>query len=104
MSEHDTPTQRATINQLNIDALDTMLDGIRQRRLERVKKLEAIAKVKADDAQLVSWMHFERAYNTAKRALDRLLEQETKVDALIHKARLRMMEVQFEVEEVDAAD
>lgn len=101
----DTPTQRATINQLSVDQLDVMLEGIRARRLERVQKLEAIAKIKADDAQLVSWMQFERAYAIAKRAMDKLLEQETKVDGLIHKVRLRAMAVQMEVgEQDDAAD
>ena len=50
----DTPTHRATINQMHVDELDAMLEGIRTRRLERVKKLEAVARVKADDAQLVS--------------------------------------------------
>ena len=101
----DTPTSRATINQLSMDELEAMLEGIRQRRLERVHKLEAIAKVKADDAQLTSWLAFERAYKIAKRALDRLAEQEAKVDVLIHKARLKMLVVQFEVGETeDAAD
>lgn len=99
----DTPTQRATINQLSVDQLDTMLEGIRARRLERVQKLEAIAKIKADDAQLVSWMQFERAYAIAKRAIDKLLEQEKKVDGLIHKCRLRAMVVQMEVGETDDA-
>src|SRR6187399_826999 len=45
----DTPTQRVTINQMDINALDDMLDEIRARRLTAVKKLEAAAKVKADD-------------------------------------------------------
>ena len=74
-----------------------MLEAIRERRLERVHKLEQIAKVKSDDAQLTSWLAFERAYKIAKRALDRLAEQETKVDALIHKVRIKAMVVQFEV-------
>lgn len=105
MADHDTPTERATINQMSIDELDAMLTGIRERRLLRVQQLEAIAKVKSDDARLVSWMQFERAYGTAKRALDRLSEQEAKVEALIHKVRLKAMIVQFEVgEPEDAAD
>ena len=99
----DTPTQRATINQLSVDELDAMLTAIRERRLERVHKLEAIAKVKSDDAQLASWLGFERAYKIAKRALDRLAEQEAKVDALLHKVRIKAMVVQFEVGETDDA-
>lgn len=101
----DTPTQRATINQLSIDELDAMLIGIRERRLERVQKLEALAKVKADDARLVSWMAFERAFKVAQRYMAKFEEMETKAEALIHKARIKAMVVQFEVGETeDAAD
>lgn len=101
----DTPTERATINQLSVDELDAMLAIIRERRLLRVQQLEAIAKVKSDDARLVSWMAFERAYKVAKRALDKCAEQEAKVEALVHKCRIKMMVVQFEVGETeDAAD
>lgn len=105
MTEHDTPTERATINQLSVDELDALLTGIRERRLLRVQQLEAVAKVKSDDARLVSYMQFERAYNTAKRALAKLEEQEAKVDALIHKVRLRAMVCNFEAGDTeDAAD
>lgn len=100
---HDTPTQRAAINQLSVDELDAMLEDIRARRLERVQKLEAIAKVKADDAQLVAWMRFERAYGIAKRHMRKFEEMEKKAEELIHKVRLRAMECMFEVGEVDDA-
>jgi exonuclease VII small subunit len=101
----DTPTHRASINQMSVDQLDEMLTAIRERRLERVHKLEAIAKIKSDDAQLTSWLAFERAYKIAKRAMDKLEEQERKVDTLVHKLRLKAMVVQFEVRgEEDAAD
>jgi glutamyl-tRNA reductase len=105
VSDHDTPTQRATINQLSVDELDAMLEGIRKRRLERVQKLEAIARVKADDAQLVSWLKFESAYKVAARYMRKFEEMEKKAEELIHKVRLRAMEVAFEVEDMnDAAD
>lgn len=104
VSDHDTPTERATINQLSVDELDAMLTAIRERRLARVQKLEAIAKVKADDARLVSWMQFERAYKTAKRYLDKMKEMEDKAEALVHKTRIKAMVVQFEVGEPEDAD
>ena len=105
MSDHDTPTQRAAINQLSVDELDEMLAGIRARRLERVQRLEAIAKVKADDAQLISWMKFERAYAIAARYLKKCEDMEVKAEELIHKVKLKMLVVQFEVGETeDAAD
>jgi hypothetical protein len=90
---------------MSVDELDAMLEGIRARRLERVQRLEAIAKVRADDAQLVSFMQFERAYNIAARYMRKFEEMEKKAEQLIHKVRLRAMQVQFEVEETsDAAD
>jgi hypothetical protein len=90
---------------MSVDELDAMLEGIRARRLERVHRLEAIAKVKADDAQLVSFMQFERAYGIAARYMRKFEEMEKKAEQLIHKVRLRAMQVQFEVEETnDAAD
>ena len=105
MPDHDTPTERATINQMSVDELDAMLAGIRERRLARVQQLEALAKVRSDDAQLISWMQFERAYKTAKRFMDKFEEMEAKAESLIHKARVKMMVVQFEVgEPEDAAD
>ena len=91
---NDSPTERASINQLSVDELDAMLTEIRARRLERVQRLETIAKVKADDARLVDWLAFEKTYKVAKRALDNLAAQEAKVEALIHKVRLRAFELQ----------
>ena len=101
----DTPTERATINQLSVDQLDAMLAVIRERRLLRVQQLEAMAKVKSDDARLTAWLAFERAYKTAKKSLDKCAEHEAKVEALIHKCRLKMLVVRFEVgaEEEEAA-
>jgi hypothetical protein len=91
---NDTPTERATINQLSVDELDHMLEGIRARRLERVQKLEAIAKVKADDARLIEYMRFEKAYKVAKRHMDKCKEMEDKAEDLIHRLRLRVFELQ----------
>lgn len=90
----DTPTERASINQLSVDELDDMLLAIRARRLVRVQKLEAIAKVKADDARLENWMRFEKAYTIAKRHMQKLEEMETKAESLIHKVRLCVFELQ----------
>jgi len=95
----DTPTHRATVNQLSLDTLDQMLDELRTRRLERVKRLEEVAKVKSDDARLVAYLKFERVYKTAKRHLDKLAEMEAKSEALVHKVRLAAMVVRLEVGE-----
>lgn len=98
IDEYDTPTHRASINQLNVDDLDKMLDDLRIRRLARVKQLEELAKVKADQTQLTSWLKFERTYNIAMRAMNRHKEAEDKLVALIHKVRLAAMVVRFEVD------
>jgi len=90
--EADTPIDRAAINQMKTDELDDMLARLRDNRLERVRQLEAIAQVKADEAQLVVYMKFERAYKRAHNALVKLAEQEEKVEALIHKARVLAIE------------
>ena len=92
---NDTPTERAAINQLSVDELDNMLTQIRERRLARVHKLEQIARVKADDARLVVWLSYEKAYKVAKRALDKLEVEEAKVEKLIHKVRLKVFELQM---------
>ena len=105
VDKYDTPTHRATINQLNVDELDAWLEQIRERRLRKVKQLEALAKVKSDEAMLVTWLKFEKVYKTARRALQRLEEQEQKTEAILHKCRLLAMAAQLEVgqeEDVDA--
>ena len=56
----DTPTHRASINQMSVDDLDAMLHELRERRLHRVQQLEALAKVKSDEAQLTAGSHSRR--------------------------------------------
>ncbi len=93
----DTPTQRVTINQMDINALDDMLDEIRARRLTAVKKLEAAAKVKADDVRLVTFLKFQTQYNRAKNAIAKLDDVILKVEGAVHKARLLAMACELEV-------
>ena len=97
LDHHDTPTSRASINQLSVDELDAMLTVIRERRLERVQRLEAIARVKSDEAQLITYMKYERAYKVARRVLDRCAAEEAKAEKAIHKCRLLVMAMQLEV-------
>lgn len=102
---HDTPTQRATINQLTVDELDAWLDRIRERRLVAVRKLEVAAKVKADSVRLTAFLRLETHIKAAKRSLAKLDEQIDKAEKLVHKCRLSAMAAQMEVgtEEQDAA-
>lgn len=108
VDKFDTPTERATINQLTVDELDHWLDRIRERRLVSVKKLEAAAKVKADSVRLEAFLKLEKAIATTRRALTKLEEQEDKVEKLVHKCRLLAMAAHLEVgmdeeEQADAA-
>lgn len=98
VDEYDTPTQRATINQLQVDELDAWLETIRERRLERVKKLEAVARIKSDEVRLEAFLRYERQYTVAKKALARVEEAEKKAEAAVHKLRVLAMSALLEVE------
>ena len=99
---HDTPTQRATIAQLQVDELDHWLMLIRERRLQRVKKLEAIAKVKADETRLENFIRYESLYKQAQKALAKCEAQEQKAEEAIRKCRLKVLAIMMETE--DASD
>lgn len=99
---YDTPTQRATITQLDVDELDAWLTRIRARRLTRVRQLEAAAKVRSDNVRLESFLKLEKALGVAKRAMAKLEEQDQKVEKLVHKCRLLAMAAQLEVGMEDA--
>lgn len=99
LSSYDTPTERANICKLSLDHLDAMLDAIRARRLVRVQKLEAFARVKADETRLENYMRYERLVKQARTAIKRTEEQETKAEAAIHKLRVCVMAIEMEVSE-----
>ncbi len=92
----DTPVHRATIDQFNIEDLDAMLDAIRERRLIRVRQLEAIANKKADDHYLATYIKYEKAYNTAKKAIAKLDAEIDRVEALTNKARALALEMEVD--------
>lgn len=103
--DYDTPTKRATINQISVDELDIMLSELRERRLARVKQLEAAAKVKADEAQLTLYLKFERAHGIALRYLKKCEAMEEKAEQLVHKVRVAAVVVRMEVgEEADDSE
>ena len=91
-AEADTPIDRATMNQLSVDELDMMLTNLRERRLANVRKLEALAKVRADEVQLIVYLKFERALAKAQKAMQKLIEHEEKVEAVVHRVRLLAVE------------
>jgi len=97
--QYDTPTQRATITQLQVDELDAWLTRIRERRLTYVRKLEAAAKVRADEVRLDAFLKLERALVKAQSGLRRLEAEDAKVEKLVHKCRLLAMAALMEVEQ-----
>lgn len=78
---------RATINQLTVHQLDEFLDDLRKRRLEVVRKLETVAKVSANDAELSLYMRFEQQHKAALKLLDRLTKLETTTEESVNKLR-----------------
>lgn len=99
LDKYDTPTERANISQATVDELDNHLSLIRQRRLVLVQKLEATAKIRADSVRLEAFLRLEKAIATARKAIEKLDDQEAKVEKLVHKCRLLAMAAQMEVEE-----
>jgi hypothetical protein len=93
LEQADSPIHRATINQLTIEKLDAFLDDLRARRLVVVKKLETVAKVKADDAELTLYMRFERANKQANKLLEKLALDEMKAEQLVNKLRVLAMDM-----------
>lgn len=90
----DTPIHRATINQMVIEELDALLDSIRVRRLAVVQKLEKVAKVKAEDGHLQTYLKFERTLITARKAIAKLGEDEAKAEVIVNKLRALAMEME----------
>ena len=97
LTAYDTPTQRASIANMAVADLEAMLHDIRERRLVAVRKLEELAQVKADEARLELFMKYERALITARRAVAKADEAETKLETAIHKVRLLVMAIHMEV-------
>jgi exonuclease VII small subunit len=104
LDEYDTPTERANINQVSVDALDNHLIQLRQRRLVLVQRLEVAAKVRADSVRLTAFLKLEKAMASANRAIKKLEEQETKVEKLVHRCRLLAMAAQMEVDDGSSSE
>jgi hypothetical protein len=59
-----------------------------------VRKLETVAKVKADDAELTVYLRFERAHKQALKLLDKLALEEMKAEQVVNKCRVLAMEME----------
>lgn len=97
LNEYDTPTSRASINQVSTEELDAWLEQIRARRLQQVQKLEAIARVKSDEVRLELFIKYERLYTKARKALTKLEAEEQKAEKAVHACRMVVMAINMEV-------
>ena len=90
----DGPINRRTVLQLTLDELTRELDGIRERRLASVRKLEAAAKVKADMTQMYRFVAFNKKKEKILKMLGRLDDRMKSIEEECNKLRL----LQFEIE------
>ena len=91
--EQDTPINRATIAEIEVDQLDVLLEQLRERRLVRVKALEAIAQTKADEHSLSTYMKFQKLLARTKEQFAKQEEVERKLQENINKLRVMQIEV-----------
>lgn len=89
----DTPINRATVCMLSTQDLERELDGIRERRLALRLKVEALAKVKGDKADLKCFLKFE---TLLKKTIDDLKGLDTRhatIEQQVNKLRALIIEM-----------
>ncbi len=89
--EQDTPVKRANISDIELDKLEAMIADLQQRRLARVKQLEAVAKVKADEHNLTTYLKFTRAVTRMQEKLKKLDDELSKAEESMNKIRAMHM-------------
>jgi hypothetical protein len=99
LNAYDTPTERATICKLAVDDFEAMLASIRERRLVRVQKLEALTRVKADETRLENYMRYERLVKQTRKLFENCDAVEQRAEAALHKLRIVVMAIEMEVNE-----
>jgi hypothetical protein len=77
---------------MTVDELDTMLIAMRERRMTQVNKLEALAKVRADDSILSIYIKLEKSIARSRKLLAAALVAEGKLEVELRKARLLAVE------------
>lgn len=89
----DSPINRATVATVKAEQLEKELDAIRERRLAMRLKVEAIAKVKGDKADLIPFMKFEKALTLAQKQLKKLDDDAEKMQQAVNKLRVLIVEM-----------
>ena len=89
----DTPINRATVATVNTVQLEKELDAIRERRLALRVKLEALAKVKGEKADLTAFLKFDKLLKTTQVDIAKLDTAATKLELSINKLRALVIEM-----------
>ena len=93
MSSMDTPIHRATLNRLSVEEQEAILDALRERRLLARQKVEKIAKVKTEKADLSAYLKFERLLKVVQKDAATLDKAIVKQEASVHKLRALIVEM-----------
>ena len=94
VSVEDTPISRSTVCMLTTVDLEKELDIIRERRLALRLKIEALAKVKTDKADLTSYLSYEKLLPLVKKALAKLDVDHESLQKNINKLRAYVMDME----------
>jgi hypothetical protein len=89
----DTPINRATVSMVATVDLERELDAIRERRLALRLKIEALAKVKGDKADLTSFLKFDRLLTKSRADLEKLEVEEARLEQAVNKLRVLVIEM-----------
>jgi hypothetical protein len=89
----DTPINRATVCMLSTQELERELDGIRERRLALRLKVEALAKIKGDKADLTSFLKFEKLLKKTQDDLKGLDTRHATIEQAVNKLRALVIEM-----------
>lgn len=89
----DTPVNRATIAQLEVDQLDEMLARLRKNRLMRVKYLESLANANADEVDLGGVIKYNKLIEQIKKKLAKM--EELDLDITTKMNTLRVLQIQL---------
>lgn len=89
----DTPVNRATIAQLEVDQLDELLTRLRKNRLMRVKYLESLANANADEVGLGGVIKYNKLIEQIKKKLAKM--EELDLDITTKMNTLRVLQIQL---------
>ena len=91
--ELDTPINRATVATLDTMTLEKELDEIRERRLALRVRVETLAKVKTEKADLTAFIKFDKLLATTKKGMEKLDKDADALQQAVNKLRALVLEM-----------